>query len=94
MVTIGMNYRVRPGKETIFEEAFRKVVNAMGGMEGHTKTYMFRQVDDPFHYLIMSQWSKKEAFDAFVGSQTFRNIANWGKEEILADRPKHEVYEG
>lgn len=94
MVTIGMNYRVRPGKETIFEDAFRKVVKAMDGIEGHTQTHMFRQLDDPFHYLIMSQWSKKEAFDAFVGSQTFRNIANWGKEEILADRPKHEVYEG
>lgn len=94
MVTIGMNYKVRPGKEAVFEEAFRKVVHAMRNMEGHTESLMFRQVDDPFHYLIMSQWSKKEAFDAFVGSETFRNVANWGKEEILSARPRHEVYEG
>ena len=94
MVTIGMNYRVLSGKEDIFESAFRKVVRAMGGMDGHSETHMFRDIDDRLHYLIASQWSRRAAFDAFIGSETFRNIANWGKEEILAGRPKHEVYGG
>ena len=30
MVTIGMNYAVLPGKEETFENAFKKVVHAMG----------------------------------------------------------------
>ena len=29
MVTIGMNYKVLPGKEGTFETAFRKVITAM-----------------------------------------------------------------
>lgn len=94
MVTIGMNYRVIKGKEETFENAFNKVVKAMQGIEGHTKSHMFRDVNDSQHYLIMSQWNKKTAFDAFVASETFRNVANWGKEKILSDRPHHDVYGG
>lgn len=94
MVTIGMNYHVLPGKEETFESAFKKVVQAMGGMDGHRETRMYRDISEPRMYLIVSQWTKKAAFDAFVGSETFRNVANWGKEQILAGRPKHEVYGG
>ena len=94
MVTIGMNYKVLQGKENIFEKAFNKVVKAMGGIEGHSETHMFRDINDPLHYLIVSQWSRKAAFDAFIASDTFKNVANWGKEEILVGRPQHEVYGG
>lgn len=94
MVTIGMNYNVLPGKEETFESAFKKVVKAMGGIEGHSKTHMFRDITDPQHYLIISEWSSKPAFDAFIASDTFRNVAKWGKEKILSGRPTHEVYGG
>ena len=94
MVTIGMNYRVLAGKEQTFENAFHKVLNAMNGMDGHTETHMFRDIGDAGHYLILSKWSSKSAFDAFIGSDAFRNVANWGKEQILAGRPSHEVYGG
>ncbi len=92
MVTIGMNYRVIERKEDIFENAFNNVVRAMEKIEGHGKTHMFRDINDPQHYLIVSQWSSRPAFDAFIASDTFNNIATWGKEQILSDRPKHEVY--
>ena len=94
MVTIGMNYNVLAGKEETFEKAFRKVVTAMGGLDGHSETHMFRDINDAQHYLIVSLWSKKDAFDAFIASDTFKNVANWGKEKILSGRPKHEVYGG
>ena len=94
MVTIGMNYAVLKGKETTFENAFRKVVKAMGGIAGHSESHMFHDIDDPQQYLIMSQWSDKAAFDAFIASDTFRNVANWGKEQILSGRPRHEIYGG
>lgn len=92
MVTIGMNYNVLPGKEQTFENAFRKVVKAMSGIDGHSETHMFRDISDAQHYLIVSAWSSKPAFDAFIASDTFKNVANWGKEQILSGRPKHEVY--
>ena len=92
MVTIGMNYQVLPGKEETFETAFTKVVKAMAGIAGHTETHMYRDIRDARSYLIVSQWSSKAAFDAFIASDTFRNVATWGKEQILTGRPRHEVY--
>lgn len=94
MVTIGMNYHVLPGKETSFENAFAKVVKAMGNIEGHGETHMFRDINDDNHYLIVSKWTNKEAFDSFVASDTFKSVTNWGKEQILSGRPTHEVYGG
>ena len=94
MVTIGMNYNVLPSKEEIFENAFNKVVKAMGGIEGHSETHMFCDINDRQHYLIVSLWSNKSAFDAFIASDTFKSVVNWGKEQILSGRPKHEVYGG
>ena len=94
MVTIGMNYNVIPGKEISFETAFKKVVTAMGGIEGHSNTHMFCDISDRQHYLIVSVWSSKPAFDAFIASDSFRKVTNWGKEEILSGRPKHEIYGG
>ncbi len=94
MVTIGMNYKVISGKEETFESTFKSVVKAMGDIDGHSESYLFRDVNDPQHYLIVSKWNKKAAFTAFIRSDTFRNVANWGKEEILSDRPRHEVYGG
>jgi len=93
MVTIGMNYKVLPGKEETFETAFRKVIHAMRDIAGHTASNMYRDIDDARSYVILSQWSDKSAFDAFIASDTFRNVANWGKEQILAGRPSHTYYE-
>jgi heme-degrading monooxygenase HmoA len=93
MVTIGMNYKVLPGKENTFETAFRKVIVAMKDIEGHTKTTMCRDIDDPQSYVILSDWSDRAAFDGFIASDTFRAVANWGKENILAGRPAHHYYE-
>ena len=92
MVTIGMNYAVLAGKEEVFETAFNKVVHAMRTMPGHTETRMYRDINNPLEYLIVSQWSDKGAFDAFISSDAFRNVATWGKEQILSGRPRHEVY--
>ncbi len=92
MVTIGMNYRVIKRKEDIFENAFNNVVKAMKKIEGHTETHMFRDINDPQHYMIVSQWNSQSAFDAFITSDTFNNIATWGQEQILSERPRHDIY--
>lgn len=93
MVTIGMNYRVLPGKEEVFETAFRKVLRALAGIEGHTNSKMFHEIDDPNHYVILSEWTDRTAFDGFIASEAFRAVAKWGKEEVLAGRPVHTCYE-
>ena len=92
MVTIGMNYEVLEGKEHVLEDAFSKVVHAMRNIPGHQESFLFRDVHNPRKYLILSKWSDKPTFDAFIASEAFRKVVNWGKETVLAARPKHEVY--
>jgi heme-degrading monooxygenase HmoA len=93
MITVGMNYKVLAGKETIFENAFRGVLKAMAGVQGHQVSHLYRDVDEPRSYLIVSEWESRGTFDAFVASDTFKKVVSWGKEQILAERPRHEIYE-
>jgi heme-degrading monooxygenase HmoA len=92
MITVGMNYKVIPGKDEQFLAVFRKVREIVEQMEGHGWTKLYRDVDSPHDYLLISEWTSEEAFRAFIASDRFRNVTNWGKENILAERPTHEVY--
>lgn len=93
MITVGMNYTVLSGKEQAFEDVFAAVVRAMGDDPGHVSSYLYHRVDDAQQYLIISDWNDRQAFDTFIGSEQFRKVADWGKEQILAGRPTHEYYE-
>lgn len=92
MITVGMNYKIIPGKDDEFIAVFRKVIGVMTDMPGHTMTHLYRDVDSQHDYLIVSQWSDRAAFDTFIASDRFKNVANWGKTNVLAGRPIHQVY--
>jgi heme-degrading monooxygenase HmoA len=92
MVTIGMNYQVLPGKEQVFERAFGQVMEVMNTSAGHTASHLYKDVNAPNSYLIISDWNDKAAFDGFIRSEAFAKVTNWGKEQILAGRPKHQVF--
>lgn len=93
MVTIGMNYEVLPGKETIFEDACARVIETMQGIAGHAQSKLFKEVGDGKRlYLIVSVWQSEDAFRGFVASDAFRKVTNWGAQNILAGRPTHTVY--
>lgn len=92
MVTVGMNYHIIKGKEEPFEKMFAKVLEVMGQMDGHAETHLYRDVADAQSYLIISEWTSRDAYDKFVTSDQFKKVTDWGKESILASRPKHEVY--
>jgi heme-degrading monooxygenase HmoA len=93
MVTIGMNYSVRAGKEKIFEDACARVIQTMRGIDGHADSHLFREVKpDSRQYLIVSVWSSEQAFRDFVASEAFKKVTNWGAENILEGRPSHTVY--
>jgi heme-degrading monooxygenase HmoA len=64
----------------------------MQSMPGHTESHLYKDVSKPNSYLIVSDWNDKGAFDSFVRSDAFAKVTNWGKEQILAGRPKHQVY--
>lgn len=92
MVTVGMNYVVLPGKGADFEAKFAGVIDALNAAEGHTESTLWKDVANSDSYLITSEWNDEQAFKDFVTSAAFREVTNWGKEQILAGRPSHKVY--
>lgn len=92
MVTIGMNYKVLAGKEEIFERAYVQVLDVIRRSQGHTQSYLYRDVHVPGSYLILSRWNDQNAFDVFVKSEAFAKVTTWGKEQILSEKPRHQVY--
>lgn len=92
MITVGMNYKVIPGKQADFEQKFAAVIDALRAAEGHSTSTLWRDVSDEASYLITSEWSDEQAFMTFIHSEAFRDVTSWGKEEILAGRPQHKIY--
>lgn len=92
MITVGMNYEIIEGMEKEFESVFAKVLEVMDRMDGHVKTSLYHRVVDPSSYLIISEWSSRDSFEAFTSSEQFTNVTDWGKSKILASRPIHEIY--
>jgi heme-degrading monooxygenase HmoA len=64
----------------------------MQGMAGHSASFLYKEVQKQDSYLILSVWTDKNAFDAFVASEAFAKVTNWGKEQVLSCRPKHQVF--
>ncbi len=87
-----MNYKIIPGKEEVFENAFKSIIKVMNEMEGHTRSNLYKDVNDLHSYLIVSDWNSEEAYNAFINSDKFAGVVDWGKENILAGRPSHTLY--
>ena len=93
MITVGMNYRVLQGKEVQFEKVFENVLQSLQTTAGHAKSALYKDVQDVQSYLIVSEWSSEDAFQAFIQSDQFKKVVNWGAEQILSGRPVHTVYQ-
>ena len=89
MITVGMNYHVIAGKEQDFEDKFNAVIDALNAADDHTLSTLWKDVSDGASYLITSEWSDEQAFSSFIQSDAFREVTNWGAEQILSDRPRH-----
>ena len=92
MITVGMYYDVIPGKEKLFEEKFEAVLGVLGSQSGHKASHLYHQVKRHNSYAILSEWDRKEDFLSFIKSDIFRQVTDWGREEILESRPSHKVY--
>lgn len=92
MITVGMNYRVLAGKGQSFEDKFAAVMEVLQSAAGHSESHLFQDVSDRSSYLITSQWTDEQAYRDFIQSPMFKDVTDWGKEHILADRPQHKIY--
>lgn len=92
MVTVGMYYDVIPEKSGLFTSKFQEVIALLDTIEGHKVTYLYQRVDDPNSFAVLSEWTDREAFLTFIGSETFRSVTSWGKEQVLRGAPRHKIY--
>lgn len=92
MVTVGMYYDVVPGQGPAFQAKFEEVVEALKGAEGHTSSFLYRRVDDPDSYAIISEWSDAQSFQGFIRSAAFRDVTAWGRATALRNPPRHKIY--
>ena len=94
MITVGMDYKIVPGKDDEFIAVFKKVMGIIADMPGHAETHLYRDVWAEHDYLVVSEWTDEAAFNSFIESDRFKNVTTWGMENVLRTRPKHEVYGG
>jgi heme-degrading monooxygenase HmoA len=92
MVTVGLYYDVRPGQEQLFEETVDRVIELISKNSGHVKSFLYRNVKNPRSYAILSEWNSQTDFTNFIRSEVFHQVAEFGKEQILEQRPRHKVY--
>ena len=92
MITVGMDYKIVPGKDDEFIAVFKKVMGIIADMPGHAETHLYRDVWAEHDYLVVSEWTDEAAFNSFIESDRFKNVTTWGKDNVLRTRPKHEVY--
>ena len=80
---------IRSGR---IERGFIGVIEHLRAVGGHIESRLYEDVQSAGSYVIMSEWETKEAFDAFLRSDAFKQMTAWGKAEILRGRPRHKVY--
>ena len=91
MITVGMSYRVIPGKEETFKKAFPRLHEIMKKMPGHLKTRLYFEIGDEESFLVATAWESLDAYHAFIRSPEYDEIT-LGREKVLAERPHHGIY--
>ncbi|MCL5788822.1 MAG: antibiotic biosynthesis monooxygenase [Candidatus Marsarchaeota archaeon] len=91
MIHIGLYYDVKPGKESEFEKIFHSVTSQLGGEDGFVSGILYRRVDEPNSYMILSEWKSLEHFKRFVTSRPFKEVTN-NNRSILMREPYNKVF--
>lgn len=92
MITFGLNYDVKHEFVPQFLEVSRKALALMLTLEGHIKTSLYSDVDNPDSFLIYSEWENDDYFRGFMKSEAFKNVQNMTR-DMLVNRPRHKIYE-
>lgn len=92
MITFGLNYDVKDAFVPQFLEVARNALALIRTLEGHVRTVLYADVEQPHSFLIYSEWETDEQFREFMKSEAFKNVQNMSR-DMLLDRPKHKIYE-
>ena len=84
MTTIGMHYDVIAGKEEEFEKGFLGVLDYLKNIDGHVESHLYEDVASVGSYVILSQWTTKQSFEAFIHSPTFKESSPGERQRFSA----------
>ncbi len=88
VVTLGLQYAVKPEREEEFLERVAAVNMFVQSLRGHRETVLAKVVSQPCTYLVLSAWTDEQAFLAFLRSDMFNATKAWGR-DVLEEVPRH-----
>lgn len=94
-IFVAMNhFRVNPERGADFEEHWRKRESYLVDMPGFVGFALLRG-DEAGHYISHTTWESRMAFDAWVGSESFRKAHSQARtpEGVLLGPPRLELFE-
>jgi chlorite dismutase len=86
--TMGMFYQIEPEHREEFVERFDDVAELLDEMDGHRRTDLLANREDPNDTFIASEWRSREDAMEFFRSDDFRETVQWGR-DVLDGRPRH-----
>ena len=93
MIVVANRIQVTKGYEREFERRFENRFGAVDHMAGFIRNEVLRPITGG-HYIIMTHWETKEAFEAWTQSESFRQAhSGRGRQEIFAGKPNLEIHE-
>ena len=88
VVTLGLQYAVKPEREEEFLEKVAEVNMFVQSLRGHRETVLAKVVGQPCTYLLLSAWTDEQAFFTFLRSDAFSATKAWGR-DVLEEFPHH-----
>jgi heme-degrading monooxygenase HmoA len=92
MINIGLYYKVKPGREKEFENAFMGVVSLLKGSDlGFLGGKLYREVGDPSEYMLYTEWQGIDSFKRFMSSEEYAKTVEFGR-TIIQGQPRHKIF--
>lgn len=93
MIVAANRVPVAKGYEREFEKRFEQRLGAVDKTPGFIRNEVLRPVVGD-HYVVLTYWESKEAFEAWTQSESFRQAhANPAPKEMFAGRSQLEMHE-
>ncbi|MCG3182469.1 MAG: Heme-degrading monooxygenase HmoB [Planctomycetes bacterium] len=93
MFLVMNRFRVTPGREADFEEAFKGRARLVDQMPGFMAQDMLRPAGEEGVFISMTRWRSREDFEAWTRSEQFRQGHGKRHPGMFQGPPQLEMYE-
>ena len=93
MIVVMNRFKVSPGREADFEEAFKGRAKLIDTMEGFVGLDMLRPAGEGGVFISMARWRSKADFEAWTTSDAFKQAHSRRHPGMFEGHPQLEMYE-